>query len=272
MKLYVTRHGETAWNREDKVCGRTDMPLNEAGMAQARQVGEDLEGVHFDRVVCSPMLRARQTAALICGGRDVPIEHDMRLVEQDYGIYEGVDRHDEGFLHNKRNFAMRYPGGESHMSAALRIYGFLEDWAARCPEETVLVVCHGGVCRIIESYFHDLSNEEFFSFAMHNCEVRAYEMPAKAVGEDKPLRFYGSEICSGCRQALSLFYEQGFEDFTYIDITANTANMKEFLALRNTRPEFAQIREEGRIGIPCFVQEDGSLSFDPEMFVPGQGG
>lgn len=44
------------------------------------------------------------------------------------------------------------------------------------PGENVLVVCHGGICRIIESYFHDMSNEEFFQFSMGNCEVREYEL------------------------------------------------------------------------------------------------
>lgn len=267
MKLYLTRHGETAWNKEDKVCGRTDLPLNETGVAQARQTCEKLAAVHFDRVVCSPMLRARQTAALICEGRDIPIEHDMRLIEQDYGIYEGVDRHDEGFLNNKRSFATRYPGGESHMSTALRVYACLEDWAARCPEESILMVCHGGVCRVIESYFHDLTNEEFFRFAMHNCEVREYEIAPNPPAPGKPLKFYGSKICGDCREALCLFEQHGFREYTYIDITASTANLKEFLALRDSRPELAEARGEGRIGIPCFLHEDGSLSFDPEEFV-----
>ena len=55
-------------------------------------------------------------------------------------------------------------------------HGQTADTAARCPGENVLVVCHGGICRIIESYFHDMSNEEFFQFSMGNCEVREYEL------------------------------------------------------------------------------------------------
>lgn len=176
MKFYVTRHGQTPWNRENKVCGTTDIGLDEIGMEQARETARKLKDVPLDRVICSPLLRARQTAQLICQGRELPFSVDRRIREQNYGIYEGVSRFDPGFLANKKCFAVHYPGGESHMSTARRVYSFLEDTARNCPGETVLVVCHGGICRIIESYFHDMTNEEFFQFSMGNCEVREYEL------------------------------------------------------------------------------------------------
>ena len=69
MKFYVTRHGQTPWNRENKVCGTTDIGLDEIGMEQARETARKLKDVPLDRVICSPLLRARQTAQLICQGR-----------------------------------------------------------------------------------------------------------------------------------------------------------------------------------------------------------
>lgn len=270
MKLYVTRHGETVWNRENKVCGRTELPLNETGRRQAQEAREKLKGVRIDRVVCSPMARAKETAAIICQGREVPIEHHMALIEQSYGACEGADRFDEGFFFHKRNFAHGYPGGESHMVLAQRVYRFIEELAARCPEEAVLLVCHGGVCRAIESYFHPMTNDEYFEFAMHNCEVREYETPPPAEAEPA-LAFYGAEICSDCAEALSLFYEKGYTDFNYKDITKSTANLKAFLALRDTRPEFERIRAEGGIGIPCFVKADGAIAFEPEEVLGASG-
>jgi len=262
LKLYVTRHGETAWNKENKVCGRTELPLNETGRKQALETAKKLADVHFDRVVCSPMVRARETAALICQGRDVPIERHPALIEQSYGVCEGADRFDEGFLSHKRNFTDGYPGGESHMVLAKRVYRFLDELASRCPEESVLVVCHGGVCRVIESYFHPMSNDEFFKFAMHNCEVREYEIVPPGKREASVI-FYGAEICPDCAEALCLFSEKGFDGFDYRDITENTANLKEFLALRDARPEFGPVRAEGGIGIPCFLRGDGSVTFEP---------
>ena len=98
MKFYVTRHGQTAWNRENLVCGITDLPLDETGREQARQTAQKLKDTHLDRVIVSPLLRARQTAELICQGRALPLSIDARVREQNYGIYEGVSRFDQGFL------------------------------------------------------------------------------------------------------------------------------------------------------------------------------
>lgn len=75
--------------------------------------------------------------------------------------------------------------------------------------------------------------------------------------------FYGAEICGDCRDALALFQEKGFTGYEYVDITASTDNLRAFLKLRDTRKELFEVGEEGRIGIPCFVREDGSLTLDP---------
>lgn len=175
MKFYVTRHGETTWNRENKVCGVTDLELNETGRKQARKTAELLREKEISRILCSPMRRAQETAGIINAGRGLPLLIDVRLREQDYGIFEGAPRDDSGFLSHKRMFATRYPGGESHMLTAGRVYSLLEEARERYAGESLLLVCHGGVCRIIESYFHDMTNEEFFCFSMKNCEVREYE-------------------------------------------------------------------------------------------------
>ena len=180
MLVYLIRHGQTVYNAEKRYQGTRDIPLSDVGRA-------GLHKADFtpDALYVSPLTRARQTAELICQGRALPLSVDARVREQNYGIYEGVSRFDEGFLSHKRSFATRYPGGESHMSTAVRVYSFLEDTARNCPGESVLVVCHGGICRIIESYFHDMTNEEFFQFNMGNCEVREYqlELPQGEGGE-----------------------------------------------------------------------------------------
>ena len=78
------------------------------------------------------------------------------------------------------------------------------------------------------------------------------------------LKFYGSHICSGCREALELFREKGFTDFTFLEITENTNNLREFLKLRDTRPELQEAKREGRIGIPCFLLENGEMLLEAE--------
>ena len=175
MKLYVARHGETVWNAQYLVCGSTDLPLTEQGLAQARELAKLTVGKGIERIVASPMIRAMQTAQPSGEVLGLPVETDERLREQNYGIYEGVRRDDPAFLANKRQFCVRYPQGESMMDLAARVYGFLYDLKARRPEETVLIVCHGAVCRTIRSFFRDMTNEEYFSYSPENASLAEYE-------------------------------------------------------------------------------------------------
>lgn len=72
------------------------------------------------------------------------------------------------------------------------------------------------------------------------------------------LKFYGSDFCSTCRAAHGLLEAQGITA-EYIDITASNPNLRAFLALRDSRPEYEEIKKEGLIGIPTFLWEDGSI-------------
>lgn len=176
MKLYVARHGETEWNALNKVCGRTDLPLTEKGIQQAEKLAERTENLGVDIIIASPMLRARQTAEPAAMRLGIEIRTDDRLIEQNYGIFEGVDRLDPGFLANKRQFAFRYPGGESMMDVAYRVYGLIEELKGKYPDKTVLLVCHGGVCRLIRTFFEDMTNDEFFLYSEENANVREYNL------------------------------------------------------------------------------------------------
>ena len=176
MKIYIARHGETAWNAENKICGRTDIPLNERGIEQAKLLAERLADVRIDRIIASPMIRARQTAQAVAEKYGLHITLDERLIEQNFGIYEGKDRKDPDYLANKRMFAYRYPGGESQMDVAYRVYGLIEELKEKYPDEHVLLVCHGGVCRVLRTYFENMTNEEYFYFSEENANAREYQL------------------------------------------------------------------------------------------------
>jgi probable phosphoglycerate mutase len=176
MRLFVARHGQTQWNVENKICGRTDVPLTAVGMEQARLLAENAKGIALDLIIASPLLRARQTAAAVAEACGVEVQLDERLMEQDYGIYEGEDRFNPGFLANKRCFACRYPGGESMMQLAARVYAVIEDVKRLHGDKNVLLVCHNGICRVIHSYFCDVTNEEFAEFSIENAAIREYEL------------------------------------------------------------------------------------------------
>ena len=176
MKLYVARHGQTRWNAENKVCGRTDLPLTEVGIAQAQALAEKAADLGIDLILTSPLDRAHTMARIIADRCGAEVQVEERLIEQNYGVFEGVDRQDPGFLANKRQFAVRYPGGESMMDMAGRIYPLLGEIRERYPDKTVLLACHGGVCRVIRTFFLPMTNEEYFAYSPENCSVECYEL------------------------------------------------------------------------------------------------
>ena len=130
--LYFTRHGETVWNVENKICGMTDSPLTERGRQQARKLGEAVRasGVYIDEILYSPLSRAADTAMAIAEATGLPARCEPRLREQCFGKYEGTPRNGGEFRVSKTHFADRYDGGESMMQLAQRIYNLLDELKA----------------------------------------------------------------------------------------------------------------------------------------------
>jgi probable phosphoglycerate mutase len=176
MKLYVTRHGQTKWNAENKICGITDIDLSDKGIEQAEQVAAKLTDCKIDIIIASPLKRARQTAQIISDtiGCDIIIED--RLVEHNYGIYEGVTRESLEFKYARQQFPCKYPEGESIFQVVYRIYSLIEEIKTKYQNKTILLVSHGGVCRVLNTYFNDLSNEEYYDYVMGNCELKEYNL------------------------------------------------------------------------------------------------
>ena len=176
MKLFVARHGQTVWNAQNKVCGITDVELTEKGIEQAKKLAETVQNYSIDIILSSPLKRAVETSKIVAAKNNIPMQIEELLIEQDYGIYEGVDRKNESFLANKRNFAYRYPEGESMMQVAYRIYGLIEKLKKEYKDKNILIISHGGVCRIIRTYFCDMTNDEFFNYTLENGKLEEYEL------------------------------------------------------------------------------------------------
>ena len=175
MKIYAARHGQTEWNALDKVCGRTDINLTQEGYRQAEMLADSVLECGIQRIYSSPLRRAMETSRVISERTGVPYYAEDRLIEQDYGIFEGINRKNEDFLNVKKNFAFRYPGGESMMQTAGRVYGLLDEIREKEAGKNVLLVSHGGVCRVIRSYFVDMTNEEYFNYTQKNGALEVYE-------------------------------------------------------------------------------------------------
>ncbi len=176
--FYFARHGQTVWNVENKICGATDIALTEKGHLQAEELARAItaEGIHIDEIICSPLMRAADTAGHISDITGVPVRVEMRLREQNFGKYEGTPRNGEEFQHAKTCFADSYEGGESMIRFCQRIYNLLDDIKKEAKDGKVyLLVAHNGVARAVQSYFTDMTNEEFAKFRIKNCELRKYE-------------------------------------------------------------------------------------------------
>lgn len=176
MKLYSARHGQTDYNKEDLILGRTDLPLNSTGMAQAEEFAAAVELLgDVDIIIASPMKRAQATARAAAERCGFEIVTDERLREWNYGEYEGKSRYTEGFAENKREFAVKMGrSGESLFQLCHRVYSALDEIMAKYSGKNVLLISHGGVCRIIETYFNEMTTEEYNNWFMGNCQIIEY--------------------------------------------------------------------------------------------------
>ena len=174
--LYFVRHGQTVWNVENKICGATDSPLTEEGINQAKILGENIvrEKISFDEILYSPLSRAKDTALIISEKTGVKATMEPRLIEQNFGKWEGTARNGLEFKADKENFATDYDGGESMLRLCQRIYN-LHDDIKKDQNKTYLLVAHNGIARAVNSYFNSMSNKEYASFGIKNCEIVRYD-------------------------------------------------------------------------------------------------
>ncbi len=145
-RLFLTRHGDTAWTDSHQRTGRTDLPLNEAGEERARQIGERLRRYSFARVFASPLRRASRTCELAGFGDVATVDSD--LVEWDYGRFEGMLTKD--ILKRSPGWELfrdGCPEGESPAEVAARADGFIE--RVRRIEGDVLAFSSGHIIRMI---------------------------------------------------------------------------------------------------------------------------
>ncbi|MDA8327977.1 MAG: histidine phosphatase family protein [Betaproteobacteria bacterium] len=145
-KVYLVRHGETAWTISGQHTGRTDIALTEQGEREARTLAPRLKNKHFAQVFTSPLQRARHTAELAGFGARAQIDSD--LTEWDYGVYEArrtVDIRAERA--GWRLFRDGCPGGETLDEVSLRADRVIG--RIRAQEGDVLVFAHRDILRIL---------------------------------------------------------------------------------------------------------------------------
>ena len=138
------RHGQTDWNRDDRLQGSSDIPLNDFGRGQAHAAAELLRDGGWEVVVSSPLVRARETAEIIAAelGIELGPSYPM-LIERDYGILEGDSSSDAVKRFPNRD----YPGAETLASVVTRGTAGLTEIAGDYRDRDTIIVCHGTIIR-----------------------------------------------------------------------------------------------------------------------------
>lgn len=175
--VYFVRHGQTVWNVENKICGATDIALTELGHQQAIETGKMLleQGIQADEILYSPLIRAAETARHISEITGIPGRMEPRLKEQNYGKWESTARDGLAFKKAKEDFCCRYEGGESMLQLAQRIYNLLDEIKEEADRKTYILVAHNGIARVVNSYFYEMTNQEYAAFGVKNCAVVRYD-------------------------------------------------------------------------------------------------
>lgn len=155
LTICLLRHGETAYNADgNKYCGRTDIGLTEKGIQQAKRMNELLKDYTFDAIFCSPLQRAKLTAE-IASGKPESVQIDDRLIEVDFGSWEGkrpaeFQAEDPESWHNWLADPALYKAGRSGESAAQvvdRLNSFYSELLEKYDNKNILIVGHNGINR-----------------------------------------------------------------------------------------------------------------------------
>lgn len=185
--LFV-RHGETDWNRQGVLQGFNDIPLNDTGRAQAQAAIEVLKTQPIDRIVCSPLSRARETMEIINAVLQKPVNFHDGIRERHFGAFEGKGSDEITRMRNEMiasgmpvedNGYPCPPGGETYSDFQTRIINAMTDELHATPEQAIMFVCHGGVYRVLRrSLIGDIEHSPnvkpfMFEKAAQNWAVRA---------------------------------------------------------------------------------------------------
>ena len=170
------RHGQTAWNKEGRVQGSSNVPLNEEGIESAEKLANRLAGQQWDMIFTSPMNRAKHTAELIASRMpDVLVEEDSRVRERSSGLIEGTTEQErvQKWGPGWRELDMQFESADSVVARGL---AFVEEQTRINPGKRILVVSHGS---FIKRMIAVLLEDEQYAVTIENTSLTVIEVENK---------------------------------------------------------------------------------------------
>lgn len=180
MELYVVRHGQTDYNVQGLFQGHIDTPLNNIGIEQAKETALKLKNMKVDKILVSPLKRARQTAQYISKITGIKFEIEKRLIERSFGNMEGCASRPDWNIQMMLDYEKNYTNENVEPIQELfeRVYNYLDGITKKYKNKTVILVTHGAISQAIECYFNGkpkkLDFEHLEPLTLKNCEVRKY--------------------------------------------------------------------------------------------------
>ena len=189
MKVYNVRHGETDWNKDRRLQGRSDIELNEYGIKLAEFTRDGLKDIKFDYIFSSPLKRAYKTAEIIRGDRNIPIVTDDRIMEMSFGENEGIPAAEmppdfQLFFDSPLDYVPA-KGGETYKELCARARDFfvsvLQPLSLKDPDANVLLVAHGAFNKALLVHMGPRDLKDIWKVFPKNCSVNIYDVNGDSV-------------------------------------------------------------------------------------------
>jgi 2,3-bisphosphoglycerate-dependent phosphoglycerate mutase len=187
-QLVIFRHGQSAWNLENKFTGWVDVDLTPKGIEEAKQAGAKLKGYHFDYAYASDLVRAQKTLTLAleaAGHPPLQPVYDKALNERMYGDLQGLDKTETAKKYGeeqvkiwRRSYDIAPPNGESLKDTAARVIPYFEKEILPKLKEgkNVVIAAHGNSLRALIMYLEKMTPKEILEFEIGTGQPRLYDL------------------------------------------------------------------------------------------------
>jgi broad specificity phosphatase PhoE len=177
-RIYLVRHGQTAWNKEEIFRGRTDVPLNETGLREAQLAGEYFREMEIHAIYSSPLLRAWETAQKIADVQRLEVRSLQGIIDMCFGEWEGQSLKDVQEKDGQRfqqwgnePHLVKIPGGETLDEVRDRAMAVLEETIQSHSGKTLLFVSHRVVNKVILCSILGLDNSHFWQIGQESTAI-----------------------------------------------------------------------------------------------------